>query len=99
MLRFVRDNLDRTISLDDLAGEAGMSPSHFSRVFKDTVGTPPMQYVMAYRIEKALEMMRDPARTLGDIALACGFADQAHFSRSFKQIMGETPRQHRKTMA
>ncbi len=99
VLAFIRANLDRTITLDDLASEAGMSPSHFSRLFKDTVGTPPMQYVMAYRIEQSLEMMTDQARALGDIALACGFADQAHFSRSFKQLMGTTPRQHRASMS
>ncbi|GIT93188.1 AraC family transcriptional regulator [Jannaschia pagri] len=99
VLRFIRENLERTISLDDLAREAGMSASHFSRLFKDTVGTPPMQYVMAYRIEQALEMMRDPTRRLGDIALSCGFADQAHFSRSFKQVTGETPRKRRAAMS
>ena len=72
-----------------------MSPSHFARVFKETVGQTPMQYVLAYRIEQAVAMMKDPTRQLGDIALACGFADQAHFSRSFKQVTGQTPRQFR----
>ncbi|MEM6608080.1 MAG: AraC family transcriptional regulator [Pseudomonadota bacterium] len=95
VLLFIRKNLDRTISVDDLAGQVGMSGSHFSRVFKETVGETPMQYVLAYRIEQAIEMMKDPTRPLGDIALACGFADQAHFSRSFKQITGQTPRQFR----
>ncbi|WP_254656310.1 helix-turn-helix transcriptional regulator [Jannaschia sp. CCS1] len=99
VLAFIRANLERTITLDDLASEAGMSPSHFSRLFKDTVGTPPMQYVMAYRIEQSLAMMTDQGRALGDIALACGFADQAHFSRSFKQLMGATPRQHRSSLS
>ncbi|TCL08112.1 AraC family transcriptional regulator [Shimia isoporae] len=95
VLGFIRSNLDRTITLDDLAREAGISPSHFGRLFKDTVGDTPMQYVLAYRIEQAIEMMKDNKRQLGDIALACGFADQAHFSRSFKQVIGQTPRQFR----
>ncbi|MFP7674904.1 helix-turn-helix transcriptional regulator [Marivita sp. S0852] len=95
VLAFIRANLDRTITLDDLASEASMSPSHFSRVFKDTLGSSPMQYVMAYRIEQAMKMMSDPALALGDIALDCGFADQAHFSRSFKQLIGQTPRAYR----
>lgn len=95
VLAFIRANLDRTISVDDLAREAGISPSHFGRLFKDTVGETPMQYVLAYRIEQAIGMMKDPKRQLGDIALACGFADQAHFSRSFKQVTGQTPRQYR----
>ncbi|UWR21750.1 AraC family transcriptional regulator [Sulfitobacter sp. S190] len=97
VLAYIRANLDRTITVDDLATQAGMSPSHFGRVFKETLGETPMQYVLAYRIEQAIEMMKDPARALGGIALDCGFADQAHFSRSFKQVTGQTPRQHRQT--
>jgi AraC family transcriptional regulator len=95
VLAFIRAHLDRTISVDDLAKEVGMSPSHFGRVFKETVGQTPMQYLMAYRIEQAIAMMKDRTLSLGEIALDCGFADQAHFSRSFKQVTGQTPRQYR----
>lgn len=95
VLAFVRANLEQNITVEDLATEAGMSPSHFSRVFKETIGETPMQYVLAYRIEQAIDLMKDPTRQLSEIAVACGFSDQAHFSRSFKQIMGMTPRQHR----
>ena len=95
VLTFIRTHLDQTITVEDLASEAGMSPAHFSRIFKQTVGESPMQYVLAYRIEQAMEMMRDAGLPLGEIAYACGFADQAHFSRSFKQITGQTPRQYR----
>lgn len=96
VLAYVRAHLDQTVTLDELSREAGMSASHFSRVFKETMGSSPMQYVMAYRIEQAMTMMDDLARPLGDIALACGFADQAHFSRCFKQVTGQTPRAFRK---
>jgi AraC family transcriptional regulator len=95
VLSFVRANLDRTITVEDLAREVGISTAHFARAFRDTVGQTPMQYVLAYRIEQAIALMKDDARRLGDIALACGFADQAHFSRSFKQVTGQTPRQFR----
>ncbi|WP_170604900.1 helix-turn-helix domain-containing protein [Ruegeria arenilitoris] len=95
VLRFIRERLDQTIVLDELAREVGMSPSHFSRVFKETVGTTPMQYVLAYRVEQAIKMMDDTARPLGSIALDCGFADQSHFSRSFKQVTGQSPRVYR----
>ena len=95
VLAYIRSQLDQTISVDALAREAGMSPAHFSRVFKETLGSTPMQYVLAYRVEQAIKMMADPLRQLGNIALDCGFADQAHFSRSFKQITGQTPRAFR----
>lgn len=95
VLSYVQNRLDRTITVDQLATEAGMSPSHFARVFKETLGSTPMQYVMAYRIEQSIKMMENAGRPLGEIALACGFADQAHFTRSFKQITGQTPRAYR----
>ena len=95
VLTFVQTRLDQTITVDQLAAEVGMSPSRFARVFRETLGTTPMQYVMAYRIEQAVKMMEDQSRPLGDIALACGFSDQAHFTRSFKQVTGETPRKFR----
>lgn len=95
VLAFMRRNLDRTITVNELSAEAGMSPSHFNRVFKETLGSTPMQYVQAYRVEQAVRMMRDQTRPLGDIALDCGFADQAHFSRTFKQLTGQTPREYR----
>lgn len=97
VLSYVQERLDQTITVDELAKETGMSPSHFARVFKETLGSTPMQFVMAYRIEQSIKMMEDPARPLGDIALTCGFSDQAHFTRSFKQLTGQTPRAHRAT--
>lgn len=59
VLVFIRANLESTISVDDLAREAGNSPSHFGHLFKDTVGGTPMEYVLAYRIEQAIGMMKE----------------------------------------
>ncbi len=95
VLAFVRERVDRTITVEDMAREVAMSPSHFARVFKEVVGRTPMQFVMSYRIEQALRMMEDARAPLGRIALECGFADQAHFTRSFKQLIGTTPSAHR----
>lgn len=95
VLAHIRARLEHTITVEELASEAGMSPSHFSRVFKETVGSTPMQYVTAYRVEQAIKMMQAPDLPLGEIAFACGFSDQAHFSRIFKKVTGQTPRQYR----
>ncbi|MEM0950176.1 MAG: helix-turn-helix domain-containing protein [Pseudomonadota bacterium] len=95
----VAANFGGTIQVDDMARAAAMSASNFARVFRDTVGQTPMQYLMAYRIEQAIRAMADPGRGLGEIALTCGFADQAHFSRSFKAATGTTPRQYRASLS
>ncbi len=99
VLDYVAANFGRTLALEELANEASLSPSHFSRLFKETIGTSPMQFVMAYRIERAKEALRDRSRTLVDVSTYCGFSDQAHFSRSFKQAVGESPSAYRKGLA
>ncbi|MEM9419491.1 MAG: AraC family transcriptional regulator [Planctomycetota bacterium] len=85
--------------VEDLAQAASLSPSHFARLFKDTVGESPHAFLTRYRVERAVDQLRDPTRALIDIALACGFSDQPHFSRVFKKITGTTPRQHRQSLA
>ena len=99
VLDHVEANIGRTIVVEDLAREVGMSPSHFSRVFKEVIGKTPMQYVMTCRIERALKIMADEHVPLSEIAVSCGFADQAHFSRSFKQTVGTTPSKYRQNAA
>lgn len=84
------------VSTEDLARRAGLSPFHFSRLFKKTIGQTPHQFLIAYRIEQAARMLSDRDRPLADIALSCGFADQAHFARSFKKLRGCTPKEFRK---
>lgn len=96
VLDFVADKYGQSIQIEDIARQAGLSTSHFSRLFKQTVGDTPYQFLMRYRVERASEMLADPSNALIDIALACGFSDQPHFTRTFKQIKGETPKQWRK---
>ncbi len=98
VLDHVAANYGRSLSLDDLAGVVALSPSHFSRVFKETIGASPMQFVMAYRIERAKEYLADRSRTLVDVAHLCGFADQAHLSRAFKQAVGSSPNAYRREL-
>lgn len=87
------------IAVEDLAREAGLSPSHFTRVFKQVIGVTPHQFVMRYRVDRAQAALSDADQPLADVALACGFGDQAHFSRVYKQIAGETPRQARRRLS
>ncbi len=92
VLDFVAENYNERIAVEDLAKVAVISPFHFSRLFKRAIGESPHQFVMAYRVEKAKEGLAEEGRPLIDIALSCGFSDQAHFSRVFKQSTGKTPK-------
>ncbi len=97
VLDFVAKHFSQSISLEQLAAEANISPYHFSRLFKQTIGQSPHQFVMSYRIERSKEMLADPGKLMIDIALQCGFSDQAHFSRVFKQVEGVTPKAWRQS--
>ncbi len=96
LLDYIAVNYGNNILLEDMAAQAGLSPSHFSRLFKQTIGQSPYQFLMAYRIEQAKKMLDNTNALMVDIALSCGFSDQAHFSRVFKKIEGLTPKQYRR---
>ncbi|MGK7755191.1 helix-turn-helix domain-containing protein [Roseovarius sp. C03] len=98
VLDFLARNFGRQVSVEEIASEAGMSAAHFSRLFKDTIGETPHQFLTSFRIERAREMLADGERPMIEIALACGFADQPHFSRTFLRVSGQTPREFRKNL-
>lgn len=95
VLDLVADRFGEAVTIQDMARAAGMSPAHFSRLFKATLGDTPYQFVMEFRVEQARNMLAERNRPLIDIALACGFADQPHFTRIFKRLTGRTPREYR----
>ena len=92
VLDYVSKNFAQEITLETMAQQAGLSPYHFARLFKKTIGQTPHQYVMSYRIEQAKQYLANPETPMIDIALSCGFADQAHFSRTFKKLTGTSPK-------
>ena len=79
------------LTIDALAREVGLSPAHFARAFKETMGRAPHQYLLALRLECARRLLEARATSLSDIAQRTGFADQAHFTRLFKRAFGITP--------
>jgi AraC family transcriptional regulator len=90
-IAYIEDNPDRAISLRELAGAAGLSRFHFSRLFKRQLGLSPARYVERTRIEQAKALIVDAQMSLADIAQAVGFADQSHFARRFRANEGRTP--------
>ncbi|MCW5653214.1 AraC family transcriptional regulator [Hydrogenophaga sp.] len=79
------------LSVEVLAELAGVSPGHFSRLFRASFDCAPHQYVLRARLEAACELLRDPARPMAEIAVETGFFDQSHLSRWFKQHYGQSP--------
>lgn len=92
VLDYIADHFGEAIQIEDIARESGFSPAHFSRLFKQVIGDTPYQFLMRYRVERAVEMLVKTRDPLIDIALACGFADQPHLTRIFKKFRGATPK-------
>jgi AraC family transcriptional regulator len=89
-------HLDRPIALRELAEVARLSCSHFSRAFKGAFGQTPHTFIMNRRVELARQKMLSSQEALCQIALSCGFSDQAHLARLFRRETGTTPSQWRR---
>ena len=98
MLR-ARDAMDRDYALPldvpKLAATAHVSEAHFIRTFKATFGETPHRYLQRRRIERAMYLLRTTARTVTEICMEVGFSSLGTFSRTFTDIVGETPSQFR----
>ena len=89
--RHVDERLGQPIRLTDLAAVAGLSRSHFCRVFHASFGEPPLAYVQRRRLERAKRLMVETDRLLADIARDCGLCDQGALTRLFRRVVGQSP--------
>lgn len=88
---FIGDNLDTDIALRALAAACGLSPAHFAKAFKRTVGMPPHRWVLQQRVALACDLLANSGEPLEAIAFRCGFADQSHMNRVFTRAIGTPP--------
>jgi AraC family transcriptional regulator len=95
VLDYINDHLDQDIKLTDLAALPDMSPFHFSRLFKQSIGSSPYQYVLQQRIERAKRLLRQTDQPIIDIAFQCGFNSHSHLSKQFRHFTGATPKVYR----
>jgi AraC family transcriptional regulator len=93
----MKANLEGQVALTHVARECKLSVSHFVRAFKQTVGEPPYRWLCRQRIEAAKELLLHSASPMAEIALKCGFADQACFIRAFRKLMDATPGEWRRS--
>ncbi|BDM83777.1 helix-turn-helix domain-containing protein [Acaryochloris marina] len=94
---FINDNLSENISLNILSKLVDISPYYFSRLFKQSTGLSPCQYIIKQRINKAKNLLSNQDLDIADIALICGFTHQSHLNRYFKKHTGTTPKKFRKS--
>jgi AraC family transcriptional regulator len=92
---YVEANLSRDISLSALASTAAMSPFYFARIFKQTTGITPHQYVVQRRIERAKELLRDPNISVFEVGIRVGYLDPKHFRDLFRRVVRATPTEYR----
>ena len=91
---WVRDNLDRDLSVKALAAQAGMSERHFIRRFTAEIGCPPAAWVRNQRIESARRQLEQGAGALKEVARRCGFGDEQSLRRAFQARLGVAPSEY-----
>jgi AraC family transcriptional regulator len=91
----VHSRMDSDLGLEEMAGAAGLSVTHFSQMFRESTGQSPHQFVLRRRVERAKEMLRAAEMRVLDVAVACGFKSQQHFARVFRNLCGASPTEYR----
>jgi AraC family transcriptional regulator len=91
VLELIDAKLDARLTTTALAREAGLSPAHFARAFREATGCAPHRYLVARRLQRARLLLGEPGATISDVALRTGFADQPHLTRLFRREFGVTP--------
>jgi AraC family transcriptional regulator len=96
VIELVRSGISDDISLPDLAAVAGLSVTHFSHVFKTSMGESPHQFVLRQRVQYAKDLLVSRNLRVIDIALASGFKTQQHFARIFRKMSGLSPTEYQR---
>lgn len=94
-INYMERNYQRELSVEELADVCKLNRSYFSKLFKDSMGCPPQEFLIRLRLAHAADLMKGTRKSIGDIAARCGYPNQLHFSRAFKKRYGVSPREWR----
>ena len=90
MLRFIQEHYGEEIGSAAIAGSAAISESECLRCFRNTIDTPPIQYLKQFRVQRAAELLASTAWSTAEIGARCGFQDASYFTKTFRQLKGCT---------
>lgn len=94
-VNFMEQNYRRELTVEEIADVCKLNRSYFSKLFRESMGCPPQEFLIRLRLSKAAEQMQATKASIGDISAACGYPNQLHFSRAFKKRYGVSPREWR----
>ncbi|WP_420148042.1 helix-turn-helix domain-containing protein [Spirosoma sp.] len=98
VVAYIRDNLTRALSVEELCDKACLSKSHFFRLFKSELGVSPVQFILTERIRLAKAILSNPAKSITDACYESGFNSLTHFSNAFRSIERISPRQFKRQL-
>lgn len=96
--RYIDENYNKDVSLDDISRSMNISPYYFSKLFKEKTGENFVEFLTGVRISKAKEMLALPDRTMKEICMEVGYSDPNYFSRIFKKVVGIPPTEYRESV-
>lgn len=94
-INYMEHNYQRELTVEEVADMCRLNRSYFSKLFRESMGCPPQEFLIRLRLTKAAEMMKMTTNSIRDIAAGCGYPNQLHFSRAFKKHYGISPKEWR----
>lgn len=94
-MSFIEQNFQNDITIEDISGFCNLNRSYFSKIFHDSIGKSPQEFLINYRMTKAAELLKLTKMPIRDISNAVGYPNQLHFSRAFKKVYAVSPKQWR----
>lgn len=94
-LSYIEQNFQNPVTIEQLAASCGLNRSYFGKIFHESIGKSPQEFLISYRMTKAAELLKLTSLSIADVGNAVGYENQLHFSRAFKNTYGVPPRQWR----